>query len=52
MKILVFGGSFNPLHNGHLFIAEEAKSTLNYDRVIFVPSNISAHKENNTGLDP
>ena len=52
MKILVFGGSFNPLHNEHLFIAEEAKSTLNYDRVIFVPSNISAHKEDSTGLDP
>ncbi len=52
MKILIFGGSFNPLHNGHLFIAEEAKYTLSYDRVIFVPSNISSHKEDRTGLDP
>ena len=52
MKILVFGGSFNPLHNGHLFIAEEAKSSLKYDRVVFVPSNISSHKEDRTGLDP
>ena len=52
MKILVFGGSFNPLHNGHLFIAEEARNTLGYDKVIFVPSNISSHKEDKTGLEP
>ncbi len=51
MKILVFGGSFNPLHNGHLFIAEEARNTLSYDRVIFVPSNISSHKNDYSGME-
>ena len=52
MKIAVFGGSFNPLHYGHLFIAEEARTELGYDRVIFVPSNISSHKNDFSGLDP
>lgn len=52
MKLLIFGGSFNPLHIGHLFIAEEAKNTLSYDQVVFIPSNISSHKEDSTGLDP
>ncbi|MCL2294407.1 MAG: nicotinate (nicotinamide) nucleotide adenylyltransferase [Spirochaetes bacterium] len=45
MRIAVFGGSFNPLHVGHLFIAEEVKTELRYDKIIFVPSNISCHKE-------
>ncbi len=52
MKLLIFGGSFNPLHIGHLFIAEEARNTLGYEMVVFVPSNISSHKADDTGLDP
>ncbi len=52
MRLAVFGGSFNPLHIGHLFIAEEARTELGYDRVLFVPSNISSHKDDLTGLEP
>ncbi|MDX9801415.1 MAG: nicotinate (nicotinamide) nucleotide adenylyltransferase [Spirochaetia bacterium] len=52
MKLVVFGGSFNPLHTGHLFIAEETRNELGYDKVLFVPSNISSHKEDFTGLSP
>lgn len=44
MKIAMFGGSFDPVHVGHLFIAEEARANLGYDRVVFVPAYQPPHK--------
>lgn len=45
MRTVVIGGTFNPVHIGHLYLAEEVKQQLEYERVIFVPSNIPAHKK-------
>lgn len=37
-KILLFGGSFNPIHFGHLRMAQEAVERLSFNEVIFIPS--------------
>ena len=47
MKIAVLGGSFNPVHIGHLALADDVCVSLDYDKVIFVPSFKSPHKEMN-----
>ena len=45
MKTAILGGSFDPVHIGHLHLADEVKRKFDYERIIFVPSNIPAHKE-------
>ena len=42
LKIGIFGGSFDPVHNGHLMLACHAKEELELERVVFVPCNNSA----------
>ena len=44
MKIAVFGGSFDPVHIGHLALADAVRTELGYDLVLFVPAYISPHK--------
>lgn len=39
MRIGIFGGTFDPPHNGHLAIANAARTQLELDEVLFVPSN-------------
>jgi len=43
-NIGLFGGTFDPIHYGHLRCADEAMEALDLDRVIFVPSAIPPHK--------
>ena len=44
MKIGIFGGTFNPIHTGHLILAETARETFGLDRVLFIPANLPPHK--------
>jgi nicotinate-nucleotide adenylyltransferase len=44
MRVAMFGGTFDPIHIGHLFIADEVKNILGYDRVVFVPTYQPPHK--------
>jgi len=45
MKIAVFGGTFDPVHNGHLTIAREAIEQMAFNRVLFVPAGLPYKKE-------
>lgn len=44
MRIGIYGGSFNPVHNGHIHLALTAVSELELDRLFLVPSKISPHR--------
>jgi nicotinate-nucleotide adenylyltransferase len=52
MRIAVLGGTFNPVHIGHLYIAQCAVEMLGYDRIAFVPANVPAHKDVAQDVDP
>lgn len=43
--IAIFGGTFNPIHYGHLIVAEEIRSKYNLDKVVFVPCHLPPHKD-------
>lgn len=45
MKIGIFGGTFDPVHLGHMVIGEQVMDELALDQVIFVPGGIPPHKE-------
>lgn len=43
-KVILFGGSFNPIHIGHLISGFELLEKLNYDFVVFIPTSLPPHK--------
>jgi nicotinate-nucleotide adenylyltransferase len=44
MRLGVFGGTFNPIHMGHLVLAETAREELSLDRILFIPAHQPPHK--------
>lgn len=46
-KRAIFGGSFNPVHNGHVNICKFCQQEYNFDEVLLIPTNIPPHKEAN-----
>jgi nicotinate-nucleotide adenylyltransferase len=45
MAIGVFGGTFNPVHTGHLRVAEEIREDFRLEEVYFIPSHVPPHKD-------
>ena len=44
----LYGGTFDPIHHGHLILARDAIELLKLDRVIFIPAALSPHKPGTT----
>lgn len=52
MKIGLYGGTFDPIHHGHLILARDALEQLGFDRLILIPNTISPHKLQRTPAPP
>lgn len=50
-RIGIMGGTFNPVHKGHLALARAARKEFALDRVIFIPSGNPPHKEQSEVID-
>ena len=51
MRIGILGGSFNPPHNGHVYIAREVRRRFSLDRVLFMVAGDPPHKSIAFGVD-
>lgn len=49
-RIAVMGGTFNPIHYAHLLSAEQVRTGLGYDKILFIPSARPPHKVSNAGI--
>lgn len=50
MKILIFGGTFNPVHNGHIAMCKAAQKAVNPDLTLIIPTYMPPHKAVNGDL--
>lgn len=50
MRIGVFGGTFDPVHYGHLILAEYCRESCDLDRILFVPASTAPHKNRKASL--
>ncbi len=44
-KIGILGGTFNPIHNGHIKLALSCHKELNFDKILLIPTNLPPHKK-------
>ena len=44
MKLCLFQGTFNPIHNAHLLLCEHAKKTFDFDKILVIPAARPPHK--------
>ncbi len=51
MKIAIFGGSFNPVHNAHINLAKRFVKEASLDKVFFVPTFVTPLKDNSSVID-
>lgn len=52
VKIGLFGGTFNPIHNAHLKVSETALEQFGLEKIIFIPSKIPPHKRDRDLPEP
>jgi nicotinate-nucleotide adenylyltransferase len=48
----IFGGTFDPVHHGHLILAERALEALALDQILFMPAGIPPHKRGGAAISP
>jgi len=46
LRLGLLGGSFNPVHNGHMAIARQTREALGLDQILFIPTSHPPHKPN------
>lgn len=52
MKIGILGGSFDPIHRGHLALARESEKQFQLDKILFIPAGRPPHKKETPSLAP
>lgn len=52
MKLGIYGGTFDPIHTGHLILAESVHSQLKLDKILFIPAAIPPHKMESSIMPP
>lgn len=50
-RVGIMGGTFNPIHTGHLIMAEQVITQLGLDEILFMPNNIPPHIDSKTAID-
>lgn len=51
-KTAMFGGSFNPIHNGHIELANVCKEQVSLDRILIIPTAVTPNKDNSQMISP